>query len=71
MQEIAAQPLQKSDYWGLGYKIDFLNPCAQKYIDSIADQLGEWGVDFIKFDSVTPGSGISDLSMDARDDVKA
>ncbi|MHA2856160.1 X2-like carbohydrate binding domain-containing protein [Paenibacillus lautus] len=71
MQEIAAQPLQKSDYWGLGYKIDFSNPCAQKYIDSIADQLGEWGVDFIKFDSVTPGSGISDLSMDARDDVKA
>ncbi|MFG1732816.1 X2-like carbohydrate binding domain-containing protein [Paenibacillus sp. 843] len=71
MQEIAAQPLQKSDYWGLGYKIDFSNPCAQKYIDSIADQLGEWGVNFIKFDSVTPGSGISDLSMDARDDVKA
>ncbi|GAE07446.1 glycoside hydrolase family 27 protein [Paenibacillus sp. JCM 10914] len=71
MQEIAAQPLQDADYWGLGYKIDFSNPCAQKYVDSIADQLGEWGVNFIKFDSVTPGSGISDLSMDARDDVKA
>jgi hypothetical protein len=71
MQDIAAQPLQESDYWGLGYKIDFNQPCAQKYIDSIANLYGEWGIDFLKFDSVTPGSGISDLSMDARDDVKA
>ncbi|SFE61717.1 S-layer homology domain-containing protein [Paenibacillus algorifonticola] len=71
MQDIAAQPLQESDYWGLGYKIDFDQPCAQKYIDSIANLYGEWGIDFLKFDSVTPGSGISDLSLDARDDVKA
>ncbi|MGG4144035.1 X2-like carbohydrate binding domain-containing protein [Paenibacillus algorifonticola] len=71
MQDIAAQPLQESDYWGLGYKIDFNQPCAQKYIDSIANLYGEWGIDFLKFDSVTPGSGISDLSLDARDDVKA
>lgn len=65
------QPLQQGDYWGFGYRLDFGNPCTQKYIDSIADLLGEWGVDFIKFDSVTPGSGVSDLSMDAREEVAA
>jgi hypothetical protein len=64
-------PTRGSDYWGFGYKIDFSNDCAQKYINSIADLYAEWGVDFLKFDSVTPGSGISDLSLDSRDDVKA
>lgn len=69
--DILKRPLQQGDYWGIGYRLDFSNPCAQKYIDSIADLLGEWGVDFLKFDSVTPGSGVSDLSLDARDDVAA
>ncbi|MEJ1109504.1 MULTISPECIES: X2-like carbohydrate binding domain-containing protein [unclassified Kribbella] len=69
--DLPVQPLKKADYWGLGFKIDFSKPCAQKYIDSIAELYGAWGVDFLKFDSVTPGSGISDLSLDARDDVKA
>jgi hypothetical protein len=69
--DIAKQPLQQADYWNLGYRIDFSTPCAQAYIDSIADLLGDWGVDFLKFDSVTPGSGIGDLSLDARDDVAA
>jgi hypothetical protein len=69
--DLPVQPLQKADYWGLGYRIDFSKPCAQKYIDSIADLFGSWGLDFLKFDSVTPGSGVSDLSLDARDDVKA
>ena len=58
MQDIVAQPLQQSNYWGFGYKIDFTNPCAQSYINSVADQFAEWGVDFLKLDSVTPGSGI-------------
>ncbi len=69
--DIAKQPLTQADYWNLGYAIDFSTPCAQAYIDSIADMLGSWGVDFLKFDSVTPGSGIGDLSLDARDDVAA
>jgi hypothetical protein len=69
--DIVKQPLQKADYWGIGYALDFSRPCAQKYVDSIADLFGSWGVDFLKFDSVTPGSGIGDLSVDARDDVKA
>lgn len=69
--DIVKQPIQQADYWNIGYRIDFSNPCSQKYIDSIADLLGSWGVNFVKFDSVTPGSGISDLSLDARDDVAA
>ncbi|WP_052416105.1 X2-like carbohydrate binding domain-containing protein [Paenibacillus sp. FSL R5-0912] len=72
MQDIAVQPLKIVDAWNAySYKIDFSNPCAQKYIDSIADMLGEWGIDFVKFDSVTPGSGINNLSLDARGDVEA
>lgn len=69
--DIVKQPLQQADYWKIGYAIDFSNPCAQKYVDSIVDQLAAWGVDFVKFDSVTPGSGISDGSVDARADVAA
>ncbi|WP_074100257.1 X2-like carbohydrate binding domain-containing protein [Paenibacillus sp. P3E] len=72
VRDIAVQPLKIMDYWdSYSYKIDFQNPCAQKYIDSIADLLGEWGIDFVKFDSVTPGSGINNLSRDARGDVEA
>ncbi|OPH56365.1 hypothetical protein BC351_28110 [Paenibacillus ferrarius] len=69
--DIAVKPYKYADYWNIGYKIDFSNPCAQKYIDSIADLIASWGIDFVKFDSVTPGSGHNDVSIDARDDVKA
>ncbi len=69
--DIATLPLQQGDYWGFTYQMDFDNPCSQAYVDSIADQMADWGVDFIKFDSVTPGSGIEDGSMDARGDVAA
>ncbi|TDU83703.1 carbohydrate binding protein with CBMX2 domain [Kribbella voronezhensis] len=68
--DLAKQPLQQGDYWGFGYRIDMTKPCAQAYIDSIADLFASWGIDFLKFDSVTPGSGHNDLSMDARDEVK-
>ncbi|MFC5529397.1 X2-like carbohydrate binding domain-containing protein [Cohnella yongneupensis] len=70
-QDIVVLPLKSADYWNYSYKIDFSNPCAQSYINSIADQFAAWGVDFLKLDSVTPGSGIYDLSKDSRDDVKA
>jgi len=69
--DIVAQPTRPADYWHIGYKIDFSQPCSQKYIDSIVDLFATWGVNFVKFDSVTPGSGVSDLSLDARDDVAA
>ncbi|AZN39276.1 X2-like carbohydrate binding domain-containing protein [Paenibacillus albus] len=75
MKDIAAQPLRQSDYWNFGYKIDFESEsskaCAQAYIDSIADLLASWGIDFVKFDSVTPGSGYNNTSIDARGDVEA
>ncbi|WNS46720.1 X2-like carbohydrate binding domain-containing protein [Paenibacillus sp. MMS20-IR301] len=72
VRDIAAQPLKIVDAWNAySYKIDFSNPCAQKYVESIADMLGEWGIDFVKFDSVTPGSGINNLSLDSRGDVEA
>lgn len=69
--DVVKRPLQQADYWGIGHRIDFSTPCGQAYIDSIADLIGEWGIDFVKFDSVTPGSGVGDLSLDARDDVAA
>jgi alpha-galactosidase len=68
---LALEPRQLIDAWDFGVRIDFSNPCAQKYIDSIADLYASWGVDFLKFDSVTPGSGFNDLSRDARDEVAA
>jgi hypothetical protein len=70
-KDIVVYPLTTADYWNIDYKIDFSKPCAQSYINSIADQIASWGVDFVKFDSVTPGSGHNDTSIDARDDVKA
>jgi alpha-galactosidase len=69
--DIVKQPVAPADYWNINYKIDFTNPCAQKWVDSVADMFGSWGVNFLKFDSVTPGSGVGDLSLDARDDVTA
>ncbi|MFC5502676.1 X2-like carbohydrate binding domain-containing protein [Lysinimonas soli] len=69
--DIAAQPVTTADYWGINDKIDFSKPCSQKYIDSIVDQFAKWGIDFVKFDSVTPGSGITDGSLDSRGDVAA
>jgi hypothetical protein len=69
--DIVVKPYKFADYWNIGYKIDFNNPCAQKYIDSIADLIASWGVDLVKFDSVTPGSGHNDETIDARGDVKA
>ncbi|MGO4497308.1 X2-like carbohydrate binding domain-containing protein [Paenibacillus sp. 2RAB27] len=69
--DIVVKPHKFADYWNIGYKIDFSNRCAQKYIDSVADEIASWGVDFVKFDSVMPGSGHNDVSIDARDDVKA
>jgi len=69
--DIVKQPLQQADYWGIGYALDFSNDCTTAWATSVADVLDEWGIDFVKFDSVTPGSGITDGSMDARDDVAA
>ncbi|QGR00194.1 glycoside hydrolase family 27 protein [Paenibacillus psychroresistens] len=71
MQDFVVTPLRTADYWNIGYKMDFSNPCAQSYINSVANLIASWGVDFVKFDSVTPGSGHNDTSIDSRDDVTA
>lgn len=55
--DIVYPDLRKTNGWNSAYKMDFANPCAQKYIDSVADQLAGWGVDFLKVDGVGPGSG--------------
>ncbi|WP_370971006.1 CBM35 domain-containing protein [Amycolatopsis sp. cg9] len=48
--------LRKTNGWDSAYKIDFTNPCAQSYVDSVAKLLADWGVDFLKLDGVGPGS---------------
>lgn len=58
------------DYWGFTYKIDFSKPGAQAHIQSIADLFHEWGIDFVKLDSVSPGSDMGN-SRDARGNVEA
>ncbi|MFE4663758.1 glycoside hydrolase family 27 protein [Streptomyces sp. NPDC056716] len=52
-QDITVQPLTPTNMWGGDWKIDYTEPCAQAYIDSIADRFASWGVDFVKIDGVT------------------
>jgi hypothetical protein len=48
--------LRTTNGWDSAYKLDFSNPCAQKYIDSQAQMFADWGYDFLKLDGVGPGS---------------
>jgi hypothetical protein len=43
--------------------IDFTKPGAQDYINSIINLYASWGIDFIKLDSVTPGSYNDNLNI--------
>ncbi|GCE09940.1 alpha-galactosidase D [Dictyobacter aurantiacus] len=71
-QDIAVKPLQKTNGWLGAYAIDYSNPCAQAYINSIANEFASWGIDFMKLDGVTPGSFINNpTTSDNRPDVKA
>lgn len=71
IQDIVVKPFQPATGWGFGYRIDYSQPGAQAYVNSIADQFAFWGVDFLKLDGVTPGSDHTDLKIDARPDVAA
>jgi hypothetical protein len=53
-QDIAVKPLTATNKWGTAWKIDYTNPCAQSYIDSIVAKYASWGIDLIKIDGVTP-----------------
>ncbi|WP_281153972.1 carbohydrate-binding protein [Streptomyces sp. HYC2] len=54
--DIVYPDLRTTNGWDSAYKLDFDNPCAQRYIDSQARMLADWGYDFLKFDGVGPGS---------------
>src|SRR5205823_6025470 len=71
-RDIAARPLRNATYFQITWKIDYSKPCAQAYVDSIAEQLDSWGADFLKIDSVAPGSlPRPGESYDSRADVAA
>jgi hypothetical protein len=55
-KDLVYPDLRKTNGWDSAYKIDFTNPCAQSYVDSVARLLAGWGVDFLKLDGVGPGS---------------
>ncbi|MFI1294281.1 alpha-galactosidase D [Streptomyces sp. NPDC020792] len=54
--DIVYPDLRTTNGWDSAYKLDFDNPCAQRYIDSQAQMLADWGYDFLKLDGVGPGS---------------
>ena len=70
-QDIVVQPLTIGNGFGYGYKIDFTKPGAQEYINSIINLYASWGIDFIKMDSVTPGSYNDNLNINNIPDVQA
>jgi hypothetical protein len=63
--------LRLTNGWNSAYKIDYASPCAQDYIDSIANEFASWGVDFLKLDGVGPGSNQGGTNYDNTPDVAA
>ena len=70
-KNIVYPDLRRTNGWNNAYKIDFTSPCAQAYINSIADELAGWGVDFLKLDGVGPGSFQGGANHDNTPDVAA
>jgi hypothetical protein len=64
-KDIAVQPLTASNMWGGNWKIDYANPCAQSYINSIVGRMASWGVDFIKIDGTT-ADNVADIAAWSR-----
>ncbi|MER5906989.1 carbohydrate-binding protein [Streptomyces mirabilis] len=69
--DIVYPDLRTTNGWDNAYKIDFDKPCAQKYIDSQAQQFADWGYDFLKLDGVGPGSFKSGDNYNNVPDVAA
>ena len=63
--------LRTTNGWNSSYKIDFSNPCSQAYVNSIANELAGWGVDFLKLDGVGPGSFQGGANYDNTSDIQA
>ncbi|MFF2521335.1 alpha-galactosidase D [Streptomyces liangshanensis] len=69
--DIVYPDLRTTNGWDSAYKIDFSDPCAQKYVDSQARMFADWGYDFLKLDGVGPGSFKSGDNYDNVPDVAA
>jgi hypothetical protein len=69
--DIVYPDLRTTNGWDSSYKIDFSKPCSQKYIDSQAQLLADWGFDFLKVDGVGPGSFRSGDNYNNIPDVAA
>ena len=69
--DIVYPDLRLTNGWNSAYKIDYSSPCAQSYIDSIANEFSSWGVDFLKLDGVGPGSNQGGTDYDNTPDVAA
>ncbi|MGC9541479.1 alpha-galactosidase D [Streptomyces sp. UG1] len=69
--DIVHDDLRTTNGWDSAYKIDFSDPCAQKYIDSQAQMFADWGYDFLKLDGVGPGSSKTGDNYDNVADVAA
>ncbi|MBE1498316.1 hypothetical protein H4696_005416 [Amycolatopsis lexingtonensis] len=70
-RDLVYPDLRKTNGWDSAYKIDFTNPCAQSYVDSVAKLLAGWGVDFLKLDGVGPGSFKGGENYTNTSDVEA
>ncbi|MFI8236929.1 alpha-galactosidase D [Streptomyces sp. NPDC085866] len=69
--DIVYGDLRTTNGWDSAYKLDFAKPCTQKYVDSQAQALADWGYDFLKLDGVGPGSFKSGDNYDNVADVAA
>ena len=69
--DIVYPDLRTTNGWDSAYKIDFSRPCAQKYVDSLAQMFAGWGYDLLTLDGVGPGSGKSGDNYNTVDDVAA
>ncbi len=69
--DIVYPGLPVTNGWNSAYEIDYASPCAQAYIDSIADEFASWGVDYLKLDGVGPGSFQGGANHDNTPDVEA
>ncbi|WP_369166604.1 carbohydrate-binding protein [Streptomyces sp. R28] len=69
--DIVHDDLRTTNGWDSAYKLDFSDPCAQKYVDSQARMFADWGYDFLKLDGVGPGSGKHGDQYDNVADVAA
>ncbi|MET8946371.1 carbohydrate-binding protein [Streptomyces sp. NPDC004542] len=69
--DVVYPDLRTTNGWDSSYQLDFSRPCAQRYIDSQAQSIADWGYDFLKLDGVGPGSGKSGDQYDNVADVAA